>query len=79
MNKHNIVVLIICVVSLFSCTKKRETTPYFPTTNPTANSVSLISEPVDTVPRTSITFILGKDNYQYNQYYTLANSMLAQH
>ena len=27
----------------------------------------------DTIPRTSITFILGKDIYAYNQYYALAN------
>ena len=28
---------------------------------------------VDTVPRTSVTFILGEDHSAYNQYYTMAN------
>lgn len=67
MNK--IVVLIGCVVFLFSCTKKRETTPLFPE----GIGVLKLVEPIDTVRRTSITFILGKDHSRYNQYYTLAN------
>ena len=69
MYKYSVVVLVFCVASLFSCTKKREAAPSFPA----VNYVMLITEPADTVPRTSITFILGKDPYQYNQYYTLAN------
>lgn len=35
--------------------------------------IDSVVESVDTVPRTSITFILGKDHNSYNQYYTLAN------
>ena len=68
MNKYNIVVLIFGVAFFFSCTKKREAAPLYPT----GSCVLKLTEPVDTVQRTSITFILGKDNYQYNQYYTLA-------
>ena len=67
MNKY--IIVLVCVASLFSCTKKREAAPSFPA----GISVLKIAKPVDTVPRTSITFILGKDPYQYNQYYTLAN------
>lgn len=34
---------------------------------------TLPEDAVDTLPRSSITFILGRDHYAYNQYYTLAN------
>lgn len=67
MNK--LVVLIGCVVFLFSCTKRRETTPLFSE----GIGMLILTEPVDTLPRISITFILGKDHSRYNQYYTLAN------
>lgn len=69
MKKERIVVLMCCVVFFFSCTKKRETTPL----SHGMNCVLKLEEPADTVPRTSITFILGKDQSHNNQYYTLAN------
>ena len=59
-------ILLITTVSLFSCKGRGDIVvgDTLPDTLP---------EVVDTIPRTSITFILGEDNSTYNQYYTLAN------
>lgn len=57
--------MLLIVVSLFSCKGKGDT--------PVVTPVDTIEEEVDTIPRTSITFILGEDNSTFNQYYTLAN------
>ncbi len=75
MKKEIVVVLICGVVFFFSCTEKRETTPF----SFSFNCVLKPEEPVDTVPRTSITFILGKDHSRYNLYYTLANHYYRMH
>ena len=59
-------IVLTAAVSLFSCKGRGDTAVVVP-------AVDTVVEAVDTVPRTSITFILGEDNSAYNQYYTLAN------
>ena len=56
---------LLCVVSLLSCKGSGDTVPV-----PVADVGDTV--PSDTVRRSSITFIMGKDNSSYNPYYTLA-------
>ena len=59
-------IFLVATVSFFSCKGRGDTA--------VVDSIpDTIPEVVNTVPRTSITFILGEDNSSYNQYYTLAN------
>ena len=51
-------------VSLCACKGRGDTVV------PVADTVA---QEADTLPRSSVTFILGKDNSPYNQYYTIAN------
>ena len=64
-------ILLIATVSLCSCKGRGDTA----VDTPEADTVVVeeVDTETDTVPRTSITFILGEDNSTYNQYYTLAN------
>ena len=57
---------VLCAVSLLSCRGGGDAAPE------ETMEVDTI-EVCDTQPRTSITFIMGKDDSPYNQYYTLAN------
>lgn len=70
MGKYHIALLFCCAVFLLSCNKKREAA-LPPVEEDMIEETDTIV--VDTVPRTSITFILGEDHSPYNQYYTLAN------
>lgn len=70
MGKYRIVLLFCCAAFLFSCNRKREAAQPL-VEECVVNDTVIIAE--DTVPRTSVTFILGEDHSQYNQYYTLAN------
>ncbi|MDR2408809.1 MAG: hypothetical protein LBE13_11960 [Bacteroidales bacterium] len=58
-------IILICAVCLFSCNQKQKNSQ---------QPVDVQEEEIiqDTLPRTSITFILGYDKSGYNQYYTLA-------
>lgn len=58
---------MLCVVSLLSCKGRGDAVVVAEAEADTA------VEAVDTMSRTSITFIMGEDNWAYNQYYTLAN------
>jgi hypothetical protein len=59
---------VLSLVIIFSACKEK------PITTPAEEMTPEVPEVMeDTVPRTSITFILGKDASEYNQYYTLAN------
>lgn len=71
MNRSIPLILLIATVSLFSCKGRGDTA----VDTPEADTVVVeeVDTVTDTVPRTSITFILGEDNSTYNQYYTLAN------
>lgn len=72
--KRNLIYLLIAV-SLFGCKKKGETAIKLPP-GPVQEELpqeELLAEGPDTIPRSSITFILGTDNSEFNQYYTLAN------
>jgi hypothetical protein len=59
---------LFLVIISFACKEKKATPP----TEEEIISEDFIEEVVDTVPRTSITFIMGKDVSEYNQYYALA-------
>jgi hypothetical protein len=56
---------IVCVLCLLACNRKKNTN---------SQVVTVEEEEIilDTVPRTSITFILGHDKSDYNRYYELA-------
>ena len=56
---------MLCVVSLLSCKGRGDAV--------VVSETDTVDEVVDTIQRTSITFIMGEDNWAYNQYYTLAN------
>jgi hypothetical protein len=58
-------------VSLFSCKRKGGADVTVPVPRDTVPQEEVFLP--DTLPRTSITFVLGKDNSDFNQYYTLAN------
>ena len=66
MNRR-ILLYVLIAVSLSACKGRGDTAVVVPPADTLPEAV------VDTVPRTSITFILGEDNSAYNQYYTLAN------
>lgn len=63
-------VLFIFLFLLFSCNRRKEIPASVETEQ--NDSIDAIIE-IDTIPRTSISFILGKDNSEFNQYYGLAN------
>ncbi len=66
MKKYWIGILLVSVVCFYSCNRNKQAAP--------AEEKEVYEEIIiDTIPRTSITFILGKDIYHYNQYYTLAD------
>ena len=56
---------MLCVVSLLSCKGRGDAV--------VVDAIDTAAEVIDTLPRTSVTFIMGEDNWAYNQYYTLAN------
>ena len=56
---------MLCVASLLSCKGRGDAV--------VVSESDTVDEVVDTIQRTSITFIMGEDNWAYNQYYTLAN------
>lgn len=56
---------LLCAVSFLSCHEGNDTAVV------DVNDTVVIA--ADTIPRASITFIMGEDNWAYNQYYTLAN------
>lgn len=56
--------MILAAVSLFSCRGKGDTAVVPDTVE---------AETVDTLPRASVTFILGKDQNVYNRYYEMAS------
>lgn len=58
-------IILICATCLFSCNQKKKN-------NQQSADVQKEEFIKDTLPRTSITFILGHDKSGYNQYYTLA-------
>lgn len=65
MSRHILWYILIAAVSLQACKGRGDTA--------VVSVVDTVEAEVDTVPRTSITFIMGEDNSSYNQYYTLAN------
>ena len=67
MKRSLLSMLLLTAVSLLSCKGRGDTIVDL------APADTLPEVVADTVPRTSITFILGEDNSSYNQYYTLAN------
>ncbi|MCC8147164.1 MAG: hypothetical protein LIO93_12195, partial [Bacteroidales bacterium] len=73
--RHLLFYLLIVTTSLFSCKKKGEVVSVVSEENDAAEIVEVVEEvKEDTVPRTSITFIMGKDNSEYNRYYALAGN-----
>ena len=60
-----ILLIMIAVVSLQACKGRGDTSPL-----PVADT---LAQPCDTIPRISVTFIMGRDNSAYNPYYSLAN------
>ncbi len=68
MNRVFFFFTVICCILFLSCLHRKSDKT---TSNPTADSPNNIS--ADTVPRTSITFILGRDDGERNPYYSLAN------
>lgn len=60
--------IILCVVSLVSCSGKKAKKEIAQTISNHADSLLL-----DSISRTSITFILGKNEHSRNPYYALAN------
>ena len=65
MSRSILLLLMIAVVSLQACKGRGDTTPL-----PVADT---LAQPCDTIPRISVTFIMGRDNSAYNPYYSLAN------
>jgi hypothetical protein len=61
-------VFALCFL-LFACKKKQE----LQHPEVVQEKIESPEAPQDTIPRASITFIMGKDASGYNQYYTLAN------
>ena len=58
--------ILVAAVAAVSCNRRD--------TAATADTVTdTVIGTIDTLPRTSITFILGNDHSAYNQYYTMAN------
>lgn len=70
MSKYSIIGIFCCAVFLQACHKQRKAALPVVQAEILAEIQMLAS---DTIPRTSITFILGEDHSPYNQYYTLAN------
>lgn len=70
--RHTVLYLLILTTSFFSCKKKDEVVYVAIPVTVTTEVPEIVEE--DTIPRTSITFILGQDNSEYNQYYSLANN-----
>lgn len=60
------VVKLLLLFPLFVCCCQ-------PAPSPEADTVDTVTEVLDTVPRTSVTFILGSDQSANNQYYTMTN------
>ena len=65
MSRSILILLMIAVVSLQACKGRGDTSPL-----PVADT---LAQPCDTIPRISVTFIMGRDNSAYNPYYSLAN------
>ena len=65
MSRSILLLLMIAVVSLQACKGRGDTSPL-----PVADT---LAHPCDTIPRISVTFIMGRDNSAYNPYYSLAN------
>ena len=65
MSRSILILLMIAVVSLQACKGRGDTAPL-----PVADT---LAQPCDTIPRISVTFIMGRDNSAYNPYYSLAN------
>lgn len=65
MSRSFFILLMIAVVSLQACKGRGDTSPL-----PVADT---LAQPCDTIPRISVTFIMGRDNSAYNPYYSLAN------
>ena len=61
---RRLILLLLVVVSLQACKGRGDTAPL-----PVADTLAQLC---DTIPRISVTFIMGRDNSAYNQYYTLA-------
>ena len=71
--KRILICLFIITTLLSSCKKESKVVPIIiPEKVDIPEVVEIIEE--DTVPRTSITFVMGKDNSEFNQYYALANN-----
>jgi len=67
MNKLTLIILLVISCLIVSCVKKKQGTV---ASQPKHEKVIVA---LDTMPRTSITFILGKDDNSRNPYYSLAN------
>jgi hypothetical protein len=65
MMRYKAGLILVCALCFFACNQKKKTSQ-----QPVIVEEEMVIE--DTVPRTSITFILGRDKSEYNQYYTLA-------
>ena len=65
MSRSILILLMIAVVSLQACKGRGDTAPL-----PVADT---LAQPCDTIPRISVTFIMGRDLSAYNPYYSLAN------
>ncbi|MDR1459797.1 MAG: hypothetical protein LBI60_06255, partial [Bacteroidales bacterium] len=59
-------IILVYALCFFSCNQQKKTSP-----QTVVETEIVVME--DTLPRTSITFILGHDRSIYNQYYSLAN------
>ena len=66
--RHGLILCsVLCAVSFLSCKGGDDTVPVL------VEEVCDTAVLCDTVQRTTITFIMGEDKGEYNQYYTLAN------
>ena len=65
MSRSILLLLMIAVVSLQACKGRGDTTPL-----PVADT---LAQPCDTIPRISVTFIMGRDKSAYNPNYSHAN------
>ena len=62
---RRLIILLFVVASLFAC-KGREDAPALPV-------VDTVADTAVSRPRSSVTFIMGRDNSSHNPYYSLAN------